>query len=63
MMESVKKSARPRAAGQKPFTKSAVFHAVYGLLGFLVAHGAVMGNLAPFGSYWHRARIFGARAP
>lgn len=50
MMESVKKSARPRAAGQKSFTKSAVFHAVYGGLGFLVAHGAVMGNLAPFGA-------------
>lgn len=48
-MESVKSSAR-RRGGQGGFARSAAYHIVYGGLGFLVAHGAVMGNLAPFGA-------------
>ena len=54
-MESVKKAARKPRAEQRNFTKAAVLHLVYGGLGFLVAHGAVMGNLAPFGASYAAA--------
>ena len=48
-MNSVKSAARPRRV-QPNGTKAAVLQVIYGGLGFLTAHGAVMGNLAPFGA-------------
>ena len=48
-------TARERRAEQKNGIKSAVLHIVYGGLGFLVAHGAVLGNLAPFGASYAAA--------
>ena len=53
-MESVK-TARVRRAEQKKFAKNAAANIIYGLLGFLVSRGAVMGNLAPFGASYAAA--------
>ena len=48
-------TARERRAERNNGIKSAVLHIVYGGLGFLVAHGAVLGNLAPFGASYAAA--------
>ena len=53
-MESVK-TARVRRAEEKSFVRNAGANVIYGLLGFLVSHGAVMGNLAPFGASYAAA--------
>lgn len=49
-MQRVKTAAVPRRQEQNNFTKTAVYNLIYGGLGVLVAHGAVLGNLAPFGA-------------
>lgn len=56
-MESVKTVSRGKNAEDRNFVRNTVWNAVYCGLGFLVSHGAVMGNLAPFGA------SFAAAAP
>ncbi len=53
-MDSVKRSA-PRHAAQENGARAVVLHVVYGGMGFLVAHGAVLGDLAPFGASYAAA--------
>lgn len=54
-MESSVSTARTRRREQTNLTKAVVYHVVYGALGFLTAHGTVLGDLAPFGASYTAA--------